>query len=158
MKKRIRGRRFGRERDTRRALFRSLVGSLVEHGEIKTSLAKAKAIQPLIDKLIVKSKKNLVSANRDVFARLGNDKKTAKRIFEITKKHFKTRNSGFTRIIKLGRRRGDGAEIVKLEFVEKVVIEEVKPKKEVKSKKKKAVSKKDEKKEKKTKKNTKKSK
>ena len=155
MKKRIRGRKFGRERDTRRALFRSLVGSLVEHGEIKTSLAKAKAVQPLIDKLIVKSKKNLVSANRDVFARLGNDKKTAKKIFEMAKNHFKTRNSGFTRIVKLGKRRGDGAEIVRLEFVEKVRIEEEKTKKG------KAVTKKGgkkEKKEKKTKKDTKKSK
>jgi len=156
MKKRIKGRKFGRERDTRRALFRSLVGSLVEYGEITTTKAKAKAIQPLVDRLIRKAQKNTISTKRDVFARLGNDKKTAKKIFLMADKIFKTRTSGFTRIINLGRRSGDGAEMVKLEFVEKVNITTEKPKKEIKAKTKKGKVKKVEKKKEKTK--TKKSK
>ncbi len=134
MKKRIFGRQLSRERDTRRALFRSLVRALVEHGEIKTTKIKAKATQPLIERLLSTAKKKTVSARRRVFAKLGNDKKTAKKIFEMADKVFKNRNSGFTRITNLGRRRGDNAEIVKLEFVEKLIVEEPKPEKKAKTK------------------------
>ena len=134
MKKRIFGRQLSRERDTRRALFRSLVRALVEHGEIKTTKIKAKAVQPLVERLLSTAKKKSVSARRRVFAKLGNDKKTAKKIFEMADKVFKNRNSGFTRITNLGRRRGDNAEIVKLEFVEKLIVEEPKPEKKTKTK------------------------
>lgn len=146
MRKRIFGRQLSRERDTRRALFRSLVRALVEHGEIKTTKIKAKATQPLIERLISVAKKKDIAARRKVFAKLGNDKATAKKIFTMVDKIFKNRNSGFTRITNLGRRRGDNAEIVKLEFVEKLIIEEPKPKKKTKTKKTKKETKKESKK------------
>lgn len=120
MKKRVFGRKLGRERDSRRALFRSLVRSLFEHGQIKTTRAKAKAIQPEVDRILSIAKKGDITAQRRVFARLGNDKQTTKKAFSATKLAFKGRSSGFTRIVNLGARRGDNVEVVRLEFVENI--------------------------------------
>lgn len=128
MKKRVFGRKLGRERGSRKALFRSVTRSLVEHGSIKTTKAKAKAVQPFVDRLVKIAKEGNDISKRRVFAMLGNDKKTAKGIFELVDKVFKKRESGFTRTTPLGRRKGDRAEMVALEFVEKIEIKEGKKK------------------------------
>lgn len=141
MKKRVFGRKLSRERDTRRALFRTLIKALVEHGKIKTTLAKAKSIQPDVDRLVVLSKEGSVSSLRRVYAYLGNDTKTARDLLKVVAPAFKDRSSGFTRIVKIGRRKGDASLMVSLEWVDKVIREEEK-KKEVKEGKKKTVSKK----------------
>jgi len=81
MKKKVFGRKLSRERDTRRALFRSLIRALVVYEKIRTTKPKAKAIQADIDKIVSLAKQSSVSAKRRVFAALGNDKKTTKKLF-----------------------------------------------------------------------------
>ena len=128
MKKKIFGRKLSRERDSRRALYRALIRALVEHGKIKTTLAKAKSIQPDIDKLVNLGKEGSTSSLRRLYAYLGNDKKTARDFHKVVSPTFKKRTSGYTRIIKLGRRRGDASLVVSLEWVEKVIRPEEKKK------------------------------
>lgn len=120
MKKQVFGRKLGRERDSRRALFRSLISSLTEHGSIKTTKSKAKSIQLDVDRLISLAKKGSGDANKRIYAYLGNNKKAAKKVMNYGKSLFKDRKSGFTRIVSLGRRRGDLADMVRIEFVEKL--------------------------------------
>jgi len=134
MKKRVFGRQLSRERDTRRALFRSLIRALVKHGKIKTTKAKAKAIQADIDKLVNLAKKDSISAKRRVFAILGNDKETTKKLLIEVVPSFLDRSGGYTRIVLLPARRGDAAQIVRLEWVKKIKIKEAKTTKEKKIK------------------------
>jgi large subunit ribosomal protein L17 len=133
MKKKVFGRQLSRERDTRRALFRALIRALVEHGKIVTTKAKAKAIQGRIDKLVNLAKDGSIHSSRRLFAALGNDKVTAKALSEKVAKSLADRKSGYTRIINLPRRKGDAAEIVRLEWV-KEVLEPVKEKPKTKKK------------------------
>ncbi len=130
MKKRVFGRQLSRERDTRRALFRSLIRALVEHGKIKTTKAKAKAIQADIDKLINLAKKDSISAKRRVFAFLGNDKETTKKLLIEVVPSFSDRSGGYTRIVPLPARRGDAAQIVRLEWVKEIEVKKTKATKE----------------------------
>lgn len=140
MKKKVFGRKLSRERDTRRALFRALIRALVEYGKITTTKAKAKAIQGRIDKLVNLAKGGSIHSNRRLFAALGNDKVTGKAILKKVVPSFSDRKSGYTRIIKLNRRKGDAAEMVRLEWVKEVLEPTKKP--EVKTKKKESTKKK----------------
>jgi large subunit ribosomal protein L17 len=140
MKKRVYGKKLGRERDTRRALFRLLIAALVENAKIQTTEAKAKAIRPLVDKLVTLAKKGDQTSYRRVYSMLGNDKKTTKALFEKVAPMFKKRQSGFTRTVKLGRRKGDDAMQVRMEWVEG--FEEDKKRKEAKKRSKKKETKK----------------
>jgi large subunit ribosomal protein L17 len=117
MRKKVAGSKLSRSRTARDALYRSLLKALVEHGRIKTTQAKAKAVKPQVDKIFSKAKKGDLSARRRVLAQLANDKKLTNEIFKIAKK-FK-RTSGFTRVIKLPARKGDNARLAIIEFVEK---------------------------------------
>jgi large subunit ribosomal protein L17 len=125
MKKRVYGRKLGRERDTRRALFRSIIAALVEHGKIVTTKTKAKAVQGDIDKLITLAKKKTIAANRRLFAKLGNDKETVKKLVKLIAPTFSGRKSGYTRIVNLPRRRGDRAEMARLEWVKELKNENI---------------------------------
>jgi large subunit ribosomal protein L17 len=116
MKKRVFGRQLSRERDTRRALFRSLIRALVLNGKIKTTKAKAKAIQGKIDTLVTLGKKNDISARRKAYAVLGNDRVTTDYLFGKVASVFSGRTSGFTRIVNLPRRLGDSAQMVRFEW------------------------------------------
>ncbi|MBL7150561.1 50S ribosomal protein L17 [Candidatus Microgenomates bacterium] len=131
MRHRVKGRKLNRTTAQRKALFRRLISSLFLKEEIKTTLPKAKAIKGLIDKLITKARKGTLHNQRLVHAFLQN-KKATKRLIEKIAPRFKKRISGFTRIVRLGRRRGDAAEIVRIELVEK---EKKKEKKKTSSKK-----------------------
>lgn len=130
MKKRVFGRQLSRERDTRRALFRSLIRALVKHGKIKTTKAKAKAIQADIDKLVNLAKKDSISAKRRVFAILGNDKETTKKLLKEVVPSFSDRSGGYTRIVPLPARRGDAAQIVRFEWVKEIEVKKTKATKE----------------------------
>ena len=134
MKKRVFGRQLSRERDTRRALFRSLIRALVEHGKIKTTKAKAKAIQADVDKLVNLAKKDSISAKRRIFAILGNDKETTKKLLKEVVPSFSDRSGGYTRIVPLPARRGDAAQIVRLEWVKEIEVKKTKATKEKKTK------------------------
>lgn len=135
MRKKVFGRKLARGRKARTALFRSLIWSLVEKGEITTTKAKAKAIQPDVDKLVSLAKKaDQLNAKRLVLARLGNKTEVVEKLFSHYLPLFGSRNSGFTRIIALPRRTGDQAEMVKLEFVDKAKPAEKSSKPQVASK------------------------
>ena len=132
MRHRVFGRKLNRDVKARKALFKNLINALIEHQEIKTTEAKAKAIKGLVDKFVSRAKKKDLHSRRLVFSYLQN-KIMVNKLFEEIAPRFRSRPSGFTRIIKLGRRRGDAAMMVKMEFVEGQEVEE-KPKTEIESK------------------------
>lgn len=114
----IRGRQLNRDIHQRKALFKGLVNSLIIHEEIQTTAPKAKAIQGLFDKLVTRGKLGTVHARRLLNAFLG-DKQAVNKLVDDLGPRMKTRPGGFTRIVKLGRRKGDDAQIVKMEIVDK---------------------------------------
>ena len=120
MKKRVYGRRLSRGRGARKALFRSLIAALVAHGRIKTTKAKAKAIQGQVDKIINIAKNGSLASKRRVLSILGNDRKTSQNISTLVVKAFADRNSGYTRIVPLPKRLGDGADMVRMEWVKEI--------------------------------------
>ena len=118
--------RLGRTWSERRALFKSLVTSLIIHQEIVTTLPKAKEAKRLADRVITLGKKDTLASRRQVFAYL-QDHVLTSRIFKEVAPRFKKRNGGYTRILQLSRRKGDGAQLALLELTEKEIkIKEIK--------------------------------
>lgn len=101
----------------RKALLRNLMTSFLEKERIQTTLAKAKATRPLAEKVITLSKKDTLHARRRVL-RLIYKREVVKKLFEDLGPRFKERPGGYTRIVKLGPRQGDGAEMAILEMVD----------------------------------------
>ena len=132
------GRKLGRARPHRKALLNNLARSLLIKGRIKTTEAKAKEVVRLADKLITLGKKGGLSSRREA-ARVIKDKKIIARLFEEIAPRFSTRKGGYTRVIKLLPRLGDGASLALVELVEKP--EEKKKPLEKKKKEKKAQTK-----------------
>jgi large subunit ribosomal protein L17 len=126
------GRKLGRNVDERRRLFMVLVRQLITHGRIKTTLAKAKAIQPMVDKLITKAKGGSNADLSELRKTLAAESMVSA-LRDMAKTRFHPRTSGYTRIIRLGKRYGDAAEEVLLEFVDaapvKAEVVKVKPNK-----------------------------
>lgn len=121
------GRKLSRTKNERRRLLQGLVRDLLIHGTIKTSLAKAKAARPMIEKLITKARDGSRASINQIKKILAS-KDVEKSLLEDAKTRFSGRNSGFTRIIHLGKRLGDAMEEVLFQLVdEKVVVEVVKP-------------------------------
>lgn len=120
MNKKVFGRKLSRNTQSRKALFRSLISALVEYGEITTTKAKAKAVVGDVDKLMTLVGKNTLASRRSVLAKLANDKKTTEKFFHSYIDFTKNRKSGFTRIISLPVRRGDAAEMARIEWVDKL--------------------------------------
>lgn len=117
MRKKVFGAKLGRNKKSRLALFRSLVVAMILNGKIETTKTKAKAVQTDIERLMGLVVKNSLSSKRIVLARLGNDKEATAKLFGLSKLGAK-RKFGFTRIVKLAKRKGDGAEMARLEFVD----------------------------------------
>jgi len=145
MKKRIFGRKLSRGSGARKALYRSLIKALVEHGSITTTKVKAKTIQRDVEKIVNIAKIDSVVARRRVYAKLGNDRRTTDNIFKLIAPKFSAKKGGYTRIINLPRRRGDFAEMARFEWTETVTtLQDSKPtgiqKKSAKSKKKPGLS------------------
>ncbi len=135
MKHSVYGKKLGRDKNQRTALFRSLVRSLILHESIQTTETKAKAVKGLIDNLVVKAKDSSEASKRVVNAFL-TQKEISEKLFKEIAPRFKQRSSGFTTSAKLGTRQGDGAMIVQIGWVgDKVAKEEAKkvasPKKKV---------------------------
>jgi large subunit ribosomal protein L17 len=126
MRHRKKGRKLNRRHKQRQALFKGLIRSLILKEEIKTTEAKAKAIKGLTDKLISKAKSGSLSARRQVLAFLP-DKQAVDRLFDVIVPRVKHRTSGFTRLIRLNRRQGDNALVVKMELVDKTTPDVAKP-------------------------------
>lgn len=110
-------RKFGREKKQRNALLAGLAVSLVEQEKIETTLAKAKELRSFVEPLITKAKVGTVHARRIVRSQIMNNDIQTKKIFEILAPKYKTVPGGYTRIIRLGQRLGDGAEMAIIEFV-----------------------------------------
>jgi large subunit ribosomal protein L17 len=124
MRHRVAGRKLGRSKDQRRILRRNLAKQLFEHERIKTTRAKAEAVRGEAERLITLAKngneagdEKMVHARRLAAARL-NDAEAVKRLFDDIAPRFEDRPGGYTRMLKLGRRKGDSAEMVILELVE----------------------------------------
>ena len=109
-------RRFGRPTDHRLALFRSLVTDLLKHEQIHTTEAKAKAVRGMAEKMITLGKDGTLSARRRVLGYVY-DKDVAGKVFDELGPRYSARAGGYTRIIHLGPRKGDGAPLVQLELV-----------------------------------------
>ena len=125
MRHRVFGRKLGRDRDHRKALFKNLVASLIIHEQIKTTEAKAKSVKGLVDKIITKGKMGGLHAQRNLIGFFAN-RQVVDKVVKVLTPRFKQRTSGFTRIVRLGKRKGDQASIVRLELVDKKIIEKKK--------------------------------
>jgi len=108
-------RKFGRERDQRRALFKSLAYSLALKGKIKTTEAKAKSLRPYMEKLVTLGKKQTPASHRRLESRVG--RQTARKIMEKLSVTYKDRRGGYTRITKIGPRASDASPMAIIEFV-----------------------------------------
>ncbi len=117
MRKRIKTKKLSRSSNQRKALFRHLIISLVEHGEIKTTKAKAKAVRSLVEKLITKGKRGTLHSRR-LIQRIVVKRQIANKIVEDLAKRYAKKSGGYTKMVSLGNRRGDNAPIVKLSFVD----------------------------------------
>ena len=117
MRHRKAGRRLGRSGGHRRALYRNLITELFRHERIKTTEAKAKAIQSKAEKLITLGKRGTLHARRLAAGRL-NDKEIVKKVFDEIAPRYQERKGGYTRILKLGCRQGDNARMALIELVE----------------------------------------
>lgn len=130
-------RHFGRKQGPRRALLKGLVGALVENGRIKTTLAKAKELRRHVEKAITTGKKQTLHARRLLLARYPNEK-VVSTIMDDLAKRFESRPGGYTRVLKLGARTGDRAEMAYIQFVDyspkAAVVETEAAKKKVKAK------------------------
>ncbi len=116
MRHQVKGKKLKRDTAHRRALLRNLVTSFLEKERIRTTLAKAKATRPLAEKMITLAKKNTLHTRR-LASRFLFKKEVVKKLFEEIGPRFSERPGGYTRIIKLGPRAGDGAEMALLELI-----------------------------------------
>lgn len=115
----IKGRKLGRNNGSRKALFKNLAASLIEHEQIVTTVAKAKDIRPIVEKLVTLGKKGGLFARKQALAIL--PKPVVDKLFSILAERYKTRNGGYLRIIKAGYRYGDNAPVAVIEFVDRDV-------------------------------------
>ena len=135
MRHQIRGRKLGRSPAHRRALFRNQLASLVESERIRTTLEKAKELRPIAEKVVTQGKRDTLHARRLV-NRWIPKRELVKKVFEEIAPRFSSRPGGYLRIVRLGPRQGDGAEMAILEFVDQADVEEESESKKAKSKKK----------------------
>ncbi len=110
-------RKFGRTKNQRNALLNSLALNLIVREKIKTTEPKAKELRPFIEKLVTKARKGGLAGRRDVVARLQNRQPEVKKLFEVIAPKYKNRQGGYTRVLKLGPRKSDGAKMAIIEFV-----------------------------------------
>jgi len=111
-------RKLGRTSAHRAAMFRNQLASIIDNERIITTLPKAKELRPLVEKLITLARTDTVHARRLAFRQVQNNELIAK-LFDTIGPRFSTRPGGYTRIMKLGARRGDAAEMAILELVER---------------------------------------
>lgn len=129
--------KLGRTADHRKALLANQVCSLIEHQRIKTTLAKAKAVRPLAERMVTLGKNGSIHARRTAFATL-RQKDAVRKLFDDIAPRSAERNGGYTRIVKLGQRKSDSAPMAFIEWVDMAEVLEEKPAEEKKAKKKEA--------------------
>lgn len=131
MRHQIAGKRLGRDAGHRKALATNLTRSLIQHERIETTLAKAQLIRGSVERMITYAKRGLAKASasnrpevavhsrRIAASRLGNDREVVQKLFDVLAPRYETRAGGYTRVYKLGPRKGDNAEMVLLELVDR---------------------------------------
>jgi len=117
MRHRRAGKKLGRDSAHRKALYSNLAGALIEHGRIKTTVAKAKAVKPFAEQMITLGKRGNLHARRLALAEL-RSQDVVHQLFAEVAPRFADRPGGYTRIVKLAPRNGDAAEMVYLELVD----------------------------------------
>lgn len=112
----LKNRKLGRTSDHRKAMLRAMVTYLLENGQIKTTLTRAKEVAPLAEKMITLSKKNDLAAYRQALAFITKED-VAHKLFTETNQKYLNREGGYTRIVRMGPRRGDAAEMAIIQLV-----------------------------------------
>ncbi len=128
MNKKVFGRKLSRSRPAREALFSTLIRAMILNGKMVTTYAKAKAVQGDLEHMITLAKKGDLNSQKRALAYLDNAKEVTELLFKQIGPFFAGRQSGFTRIINLPRRRGDNAKMVRVEWTEKVELKAKEPK------------------------------
>lgn len=121
MRHRIKGRKFNRTKDQRKALLIGLAKSLIQHEQIITTTPKAKDLRPFVEKMIRFGKSGTLADRRILLSRLGGDNDLVSKVIDVLGKRYSSRNGGYTRIVKCGFRQGDAAPMSIIEFVDRVV-------------------------------------
>jgi large subunit ribosomal protein L17 len=116
MRHRVGGFKLKRDQGARKALLRGLVTSVIQEERIITTIPKAKAVKPLVDRMITLAKQDTLHSRRQAAAFL-NTPASVKKLFETLGARFGQRNGGYTRLTRVGFRQGDGAELAMLELV-----------------------------------------
>jgi large subunit ribosomal protein L17 len=111
------GKKLGRDSAHRKALYANLAGALIEHGRIKTTVTKAKAVKPLAEQMITLGRRGDLAARRRAVAEL-RSQEIVKKLFDEVAPRFADRPGGYSRIVKIGQRQGDAAEMAYLELVD----------------------------------------
>jgi len=127
--------KLGRTAAHRKALLANQVCSLIEHQRIKTTLAKAKAVRPLAERMVTLGKNGSIHARRTALATL-RQKTAVKKLFDDIAPRSAERNGGYTRVVKLGQRKSDSAPMAFIEWVDMAEVVEEKPAEEKKAKRK----------------------
>ena len=109
-------RKLGKPSDQRRAMLRAMTTYLLENGQIKTTYARAKEVAPMAEKMITLAKKNTLAAYRQALSYLTKED-VAKKLFDQIGPKYADRNGGYTRVLKMGPRRGDAAEMAIIQLV-----------------------------------------
>ena len=122
MRHRVSGYKLGRKTGSRKALYRILVNECIKRGKIRTTMAKAKAVQPKIEKLITLGRKGSQNDRKKAYSFVNNVEITDE-LFNVIGKKFDKRDSGFTRITKLGIRKGDSSHMVELSILDDSSVE-----------------------------------
>jgi large subunit ribosomal protein L17 len=117
MRHRKAGRQLRRTSEQKLALMRGLAMSLIQHGAIETTEAKAKELRPFVEKLITKARSGTLH-DRRLASRHVQQRAIADKLFQEVGPMFQKRQGGYTRILKIGHRKGDGAEMARIELVE----------------------------------------
>ena len=117
MRHRKAGRQLRRTSEQKLALMRNLASSLIEHGAIETTVAKAKELRPFVEKLITKAKDGSLHQRRLAIRHI-QKRETADKLFQVVGPKYATRPGGYTRILKTGFRKGDGADMARIELIE----------------------------------------
>ena len=109
-------RKLGKPTDQRMAMLRGLVTDLLNYGQLKTTVTRAKEVQPLADKMVTLAKQNNRAAYRQALAFLTQED-VAKKLFDQIGPKYADRNGGYTRVVRIGPRRGDAAEMAIIQLV-----------------------------------------
>ena len=112
----LKNRKLGRTSDHRRAMLRAMVTYLLENGQIKTTISRAKEVAPVVEKMISLAKKNDLASYRQALAFITKED-VAKKLFDEIGPKYENRAGGYTRIVRIGPRRGDAAEMAFIELV-----------------------------------------